>query len=334
MTTKEREIPASVQGTTAEDSAELVRLEGSMRLGYVAIGKALVEIHDRKLYRSVGFQSFDSYCEARWSLGHSTAYRLIDAARVVAAIEASPVGDTPVLPQSESVARELAIVKKADDVCELWRVVLERHGERPSAVQVAATREVWLTAAVKVGRHPDVLELETARVELEQAAAFAAAEAARVRAEEEAAAAQKKRDKDERDRVERERKEAAYLARKAQEDAEAKAARESEAGAVDLPPIGQEVSSDLSREAVLLYLCGLEPKPLFELLREVPDHAAWFGRFDDRLKTTGNELIAARRELTDLVDLVVRFKQEKISFEEFLAEFALGAGKSALAAVE
>jgi hypothetical protein len=55
---------------------ELVVAEGMS--SFVAVGEALKEIRDRKLYREA-YKTFDKYVSDKWSMQKSQAYRLIDA---------------------------------------------------------------------------------------------------------------------------------------------------------------------------------------------------------------------------------------------------------------
>jgi hypothetical protein len=67
------------------------------------IGKALKEIKDSRLYKLILFETFEAYTKARWDLGKSHAYRLIQAYQVVSNL--SPIGD--ILPENEYQVRPL-----------------------------------------------------------------------------------------------------------------------------------------------------------------------------------------------------------------------------------
>jgi hypothetical protein len=82
---------------------ELESVIKSYRGNFYAVGKALKEIRESRLYRRVGFSSFEDYTKRRWDLGKSHAYRLIEASDVIDNV--SPIGE--VLPQNESQARAL-----------------------------------------------------------------------------------------------------------------------------------------------------------------------------------------------------------------------------------
>lgn len=67
------------------------------------IGKALKEIRDSRLYKLILFETFEAYTKARWDLGKSHVYRLIQAYEVVNNL--SPIGD--ILPGNEFQVRPL-----------------------------------------------------------------------------------------------------------------------------------------------------------------------------------------------------------------------------------
>ncbi len=70
---------------------------------FYEIGQALGEIRDSQLYKQTLFQTFEAYTRARWDIGRSQAYRLIDAYRVIGNL--SPIGDR--LPGNETQTRPL-----------------------------------------------------------------------------------------------------------------------------------------------------------------------------------------------------------------------------------
>ena len=88
---------------------------------FVEVGRALSTIRDGGLYREQGFRSFEVYCAARWSFTKGRASQLITGASVVynckqAALEA---------PNTESVARQLARLKDAEEQAAAWAEAVE-----------------------------------------------------------------------------------------------------------------------------------------------------------------------------------------------------------------
>ncbi len=87
-----------------EERNELAAREQTIKQGlksFVEVGNALVIIRDDRLYRAE-HSSFGS-CRARWQMGGSRAYQLIEASAITAAV--STIVDTP--PTNEGQAREL-----------------------------------------------------------------------------------------------------------------------------------------------------------------------------------------------------------------------------------
>lgn len=88
---------------TQREASELDRCEIVIERGiktFVAVGNALLKIRDNKLYRTT-YGTFEDYCQQRWQLDRTYAHRIMDSARVDAALEASPdsdLGESEVLP--------------------------------------------------------------------------------------------------------------------------------------------------------------------------------------------------------------------------------------------
>ncbi len=92
------------------DVSLLAKLERTISSGlgtFVAVGVALKEIRDRKLYRATHDQ-FEAYCRERWGMERAHAYRLIDSSSVVKTL--SPIGD---IPKTESQVRPLVSLSPA-----------------------------------------------------------------------------------------------------------------------------------------------------------------------------------------------------------------------------
>jgi hypothetical protein len=69
---------------------------------FYEVGAALIAIKTQKLYRA-NYRTFEEYCAEKWHIGHSSAYRMIEAAEIRDNL--SPIGDK--LPENESQARAL-----------------------------------------------------------------------------------------------------------------------------------------------------------------------------------------------------------------------------------
>jgi hypothetical protein len=109
--------------------------------GFMEVGLALIAVRERRLYFQAGFDSFEAYCEKRWDLGRSHAYRMCDAAQVHHALAAGSTGSPPgENVESEWQARELApLLGKPDELRAVWQETVERT---QGAVTAAAIRQV------------------------------------------------------------------------------------------------------------------------------------------------------------------------------------------------
>jgi len=106
------------------ESQERDKCEEIIRHGwgtFLEVGSALARIRDKRLYRDC-YSTFEEYCRRKWELSRAHAYRMIDAAAVVAVL--SPIGDKL---QSESQVRALAGLAPRT-IPEAWRRALEIAG--------------------------------------------------------------------------------------------------------------------------------------------------------------------------------------------------------------
>jgi DNA N-6-adenine-methyltransferase (Dam) len=87
---------------------------------------------------ALGYGSWGAYMDAEFSVSSSHAYRLLDAARVEAALRAhSPNGER--LPTREAHARELAPLLREqgkEALLEVWRELLDEFGEAVTAAKI------------------------------------------------------------------------------------------------------------------------------------------------------------------------------------------------------
>lgn len=92
---------------TTLETERLATLEAVIDHGlqtFIEVGNALLEIRNSRLYRA-GYGTFEDYCRQRWGMSKVHAYRLIDAAQVVANLESNQL---VTLPASEAQARPLS----------------------------------------------------------------------------------------------------------------------------------------------------------------------------------------------------------------------------------
>jgi hypothetical protein len=101
---------------------------------FVEVGEALAEVRDLRLYRAT-HDTFEAYCDQRWSLSRKRAYDLIGAAEIVGSL--SPIGDTP-KPANEAQARALRPVKdEPEQMAEAMRHAATSTGGKPTAAAIA-----------------------------------------------------------------------------------------------------------------------------------------------------------------------------------------------------
>lgn len=107
----------------ATEAQELAIHEATIERGlktFVEVGNSLMAIRDSRLYRAE-YATFEEYCKARWGLKQSHAYRLMDAAAVVAILQSSPIGE---LPATESQARPLASLTPEEQIT-VWQTAVD-----------------------------------------------------------------------------------------------------------------------------------------------------------------------------------------------------------------
>jgi len=125
-------LPTSLTAIEREDLSryELI-IERGLR-SFQEAGQALSEINERRLYRE-RYNSFEEYCSKHWHFERAHAYRLIEAARVIANLSLSPAGDS--LPVSEWQVRPLTQLEPAEQV-EAWAAAKSIAGDKPVASHV------------------------------------------------------------------------------------------------------------------------------------------------------------------------------------------------------
>lgn len=148
---------------TLEESVALDTHEYTIERGlrtFYAVGNALAQIRDQRLYRATHF-TFEQYCQERWGMSRPRAYQLIAAADVHTNL--STIVDNP--PTNEAQARELARLPPEQQP-EVWEQIVETapngkvtaaHAERvveqlqilpampPANVLMSSLSEEWYT---------------------------------------------------------------------------------------------------------------------------------------------------------------------------------------------
>jgi hypothetical protein len=128
---------------------------------FYEVGKALMEIQEKKLYRET-HKTFVAYCRNRWGMGKSTAYRCISAAQVMENL--SPIGDK--IPKKESQVRPLAQLPPALQL-EIWQQAVDLS---PTGIPTAAEVQRLVDEKISSGKAKQdtkggISELEELRLE-------------------------------------------------------------------------------------------------------------------------------------------------------------------------
>lgn len=127
--------PQAATELTVTERAELGRYEAVIGRGlatFMDVARALIAIREGKLYRGT-HATFEDYCNERWDISQSHAYRLIDATAVIDNLKAHQIGE---LPARESQVRPLASLEPDQQVA-AWNKAKEvAAGHTPTAAQV------------------------------------------------------------------------------------------------------------------------------------------------------------------------------------------------------
>lgn len=115
-----------------QEQTRLKELETVIRdnfMAYVAVGSALLEIRERRLYRNDDGRTWEGYCRELWDMSHQRADQLIAAKLVVENLTTIVVKDDGKpdwerLPANEAQARELARLAPGEQK-QVWRQLIE-----------------------------------------------------------------------------------------------------------------------------------------------------------------------------------------------------------------
>jgi len=126
---EEAEIEAKLEESAARALTDRIK-EGAENLW-----RMLLEAYEGGAHTALGYASWGAYFEAEFGGKKSKAYQLLEAGRVVRAIDAnSAIAERP----NESQARSLASVAKTDPggAARIWEAAVEGHGD-PTAADVS-----------------------------------------------------------------------------------------------------------------------------------------------------------------------------------------------------
>ncbi|MCC5653709.1 hypothetical protein LC609_28805 [Nostoc sp. XA013] len=110
---------------TQEEQSDRLHLERKVERAFFEAGKALIELRDRRLYRST-HKTFDEYCLDRFSYNRSRSYQLVDAAVVVDNLQKCPQ-IVDILPTAEGQVRPMTKLEPQEQQ-EVWLTAVELAG--------------------------------------------------------------------------------------------------------------------------------------------------------------------------------------------------------------
>lgn len=121
----EVESVVEIAELTFDEQSDRNFLERKVERAFYEAGKALMELRDRKLYRS-SHKTFEEYCKDRFSYNRSRSYQLIEAAGVVDNLYSCPQ-IVDIFPTKEGQVRPLTQLEPFEQ-CEVWQQAVARAG--------------------------------------------------------------------------------------------------------------------------------------------------------------------------------------------------------------
>lgn len=118
-------VAVEVPELTEQEQSDRLLLERKVERAFFEAGKALMELRDRRLYRST-HSTFEEYCKDRFSYNRSRSYQLIDAASVVDNLHKCPQF-VDILPTAEGQVRPLTKLEPQQQQ-EVWQQAVEEAG--------------------------------------------------------------------------------------------------------------------------------------------------------------------------------------------------------------
>lgn len=138
------ELDSELSTREEQRLAELEQIIKDNFRGFVAVGQALAEIREQRLYRQT-HSLFEDYCRDLWEMSHQRAFQLEASAKVIdnlATIVATSDGtEIEILPANEAQARELARLQPDEQVMvwsDLLMVAREQSAERGKQIPITA----------------------------------------------------------------------------------------------------------------------------------------------------------------------------------------------------
>jgi hypothetical protein len=117
--------------------------------GFIAVGAALAEIREGRLYREK-YHTFERYCLELWDIHKNTANQYISASKVIENLTAIAVkneeeeGAPYTLPANEAQARELSKLEPTEQV-EVWKKLIEIANDTGAKITAKTIKKAVLS---------------------------------------------------------------------------------------------------------------------------------------------------------------------------------------------
>jgi hypothetical protein len=133
MATTDQPVRLTEMGRT-----EAEQVTQAIKNNFDSLGAMLVQARDRKAYKALGYRSFEAYCQTEFGKSISSAYQLIEDARILSQLEAkisANYGEEVTLKFPASHLRPLKAVEDVDDklrVIEYAQKLAAGEGKKPT----------------------------------------------------------------------------------------------------------------------------------------------------------------------------------------------------------
>lgn len=131
-----RVVPQQLSSVEARERTDQIKTKAE------SLWRDLLALYESGAHLALGYDSWSEYCKAEFGSTKARSYKLLDAGRVIRAIEAesTTVDSTP----SERAARELARVQRAQGdakAAQVWDEAVDEYGPEPTAAQVRSVAD-------------------------------------------------------------------------------------------------------------------------------------------------------------------------------------------------
>lgn len=116
---------------TVEEESDRLHLERKVERAFYQAGMALMELRDRRLYRST-HATFEDYCRDRFDYVRRRSYQLIDAAKIYNNLSEKCEQIVHILPTREGQVRPMSQLNAEEQVIAWSTAVQEAGGKVPS----------------------------------------------------------------------------------------------------------------------------------------------------------------------------------------------------------